>query len=98
MTDKMTAFLAMTKENGWFCPQPQKWNRLWGMLPERTQLGVSWNPPLPLILAAWWDASDEQKRERFIAHLQWADSHGVTNEIIVFLESLSPEDWFNGHN
>ena len=68
------------------------------MLPERKQIGAGWNPPLPLILAAWSAASDAQKRERFAAHLQWADEHGATNEIIAFLESLSPEDWFNGDN
>jgi hypothetical protein len=98
MTEKMTAFLKQTKDNGWFCPQPQSWNRLWEKLPQKTRIGAGWNPPLPLILAAWWETSDAEKRERFTSHLGWADDHGVTNEIVAYLESLSPEDWFNGHN
>ena len=98
MTEKMTRFVETVDQNGWFCPQPQWWNRLWEMLPERSRVGAGWNPPLPLILAAWWEASDSQKRDRFIDHLRWADDHGITDEVLTFLESLSPEDWFNGHN
>jgi acetyl esterase/lipase len=32
-------------------------------------------PPSPLILVAWWETSDLQKRERFEQHIHWAEHH-----------------------
>jgi hypothetical protein len=98
MTEKMSAFLLRTKENGWLCPQPQRWNDLWEILPDKTQQVGGWKPSLPLILAGWWASSGIEKRLRFEEHLRWADDHGAADSIIDYLETLSSEDWFNGHN
>lgn len=98
MTDKMAAFIKVADQNGWICPQPPRWSVLWEMLPNRKRVGSGWNPPLPLILAAWWEASDAQKRDRFLDHLRWADDYGIANEVLSYLKSLSLEDWFNGNN
>jgi hypothetical protein len=43
--------------NNRVCPQPQKWDELWKLLPDRKRVGGGWDPPLPLILAAWWHTS-----------------------------------------
>jgi hypothetical protein len=75
------------------CPVPQVWNRIWQMLPERRQTGAGWSPPLPLILGAWSEATDDQKRERFHLHLRWAHDHGTMDTIAGVIASMKPEDW-----
>ena len=80
----------------WACPQPTHWNTLYKMLPDRTRVGHGWTPPLPLILAAWWEASPQSKKQRFIEHLKWADEHRVLDFVLLFLEGLSAEDWYRG--
>jgi hypothetical protein len=45
--------LNYVRDNRRVCPVPQRWNELWEMLPDRKRVGNGWEPPLPLILAAW---------------------------------------------
>ena len=75
------------------CPQPMVWNRLWELLPNRRRVGVGWEPPPPLILAAWWEASDGNKRTRFHSHLRWASKHGAVQPVADLLSSMKPDDW-----
>jgi hypothetical protein len=63
------------------------------MLPDRRQVGAGWEPPLPLILAAWGHTTDDEKRERFREHLRWAHERGAFGEIEQFITSLKPNDW-----
>lgn len=78
------------------CPKPDHWNRLWEMLPDRQRQGLGWEPPLPLILAAWWESSDSAKRERLDLHIRWAQEHGALDQVAAFIFSLKPEDWHKG--
>jgi hypothetical protein len=48
--------LAEAQRNNRVCPQPQKWSELYELLPNKRRKGNGWEPSLPLILAAWWDA------------------------------------------
>lgn len=50
-------------------------------------------PPPPLILAAWRNTSDEEKHERFLTHLRWAEQHGALDLITEHLASLHAEEW-----
>lgn len=70
------------------------WNALWEMLPGKARIGTGWSPPLPLILAAWWDTPALAKKLRFIEHLDWAEQHGAGDTVLDLLESLSPTDWY----
>ena len=58
------ALLDHIRENGRVCPVPRRWNELWEMLPARRRGGRGWEPPLPLILAAWWSVSISGKNHR----------------------------------
>jgi hypothetical protein len=78
------------------CPLPEKWNQLWQMLPNRRRRGLEWEPALPLILAAWRDTPHLSKMLRFREHLEWANEHGVLEEVCRFLRSLKQEDWYTG--
>ena len=77
------------------CPQPQLWNEMYNKLKDKKQIGSGWEPPLPLILATWWDASDISKQNRLLQHITWADTHGQITEIADFLTSLTEEQWFH---
>ena len=90
--------IAAATAKGRVCPQPTLWNDLWQMLPDRRRVGAGWEPSLPLILAAWHVTSDAEKRERFLLHLQWADSHGAMEAVTGFLESLTPDQWHCSHD
>ena len=78
---------------GRVCPMPQYWNELWELLPNRTRVGNGWNPPAPLILAAWWHTSNAEKRERLAAHIRYASEHGALDQVASLLSSLSPGHW-----
>jgi hypothetical protein len=96
LSDKATELLAFCQNRGRFCPQPQPWNRLWEMLPNRKQKpSGGWNPPLPLILAAWSDTTGLEKMLRLRAHIEWADAHGAIDDVGTYLRGLTEEQWFH---
>lgn len=75
---------------GRICPAPQQWNRLYQLLPGRFTPG---GPRPPLILSAWWQASDAAKARRFEEHLRYAAEHGVLAQVDAFVRSLPDGDW-----
>ena len=87
--------LEYVQQNKRICPQPQKWQQLYSMLPEKNRNGSSWEPPLPLILAAWWDTPALQKMLRLREHIIWAEDHGCLDEIYSYLFGLSENEWFH---
>jgi len=93
---KLAVLLEFVRAEGRVCPMPQKWNELWELLPERRRVGVGWEPPLPLILSAWWHASAMQKQERLAEHLRHAADHGALDSVERFLRSLRPDEWAYG--
>ncbi len=63
------------------------------MLPDKQQKGAGWEPPLPLILAAWWDTPALPKMLRFREHLEWASAHGVLDQVHSYLGQLPEGEW-----
>lgn len=88
--DKLIAY---SRENSRICPQPLLWNDLWNMLPGRRQIGAGWEPPLPLILGAWYSSSNLEKMVRLAEHIQWADKQGGLAEVAAFLHGLAESEW-----
>lgn len=90
--------LQYVRDEGRICPQPGKWHELWEMLPDRHRVGSGWNPPLPLILAAWDHTTDLEKMLRLKQHIESAAEKGVFDLIDRFIRNLSPEEWHTlGH-
>ncbi|MBI3699997.1 MAG: hypothetical protein HY242_06055 [Afipia sp.] len=87
------ALIAYCRHNDRVCPQPQLWQQLWEKLPNRKQIGVGWEPSLPLILAAWHDTPAMLKMLRLAEHIEWADRHNKLQEIASFLRELPEESW-----
>jgi hypothetical protein len=80
-------------ENDRVCPQPMRWHELWELLPDRRRVGVGWEPPLPLVLGAWWNSTDEDKRARLAEHIRWAEAHRALEGADKSLRGLSETDW-----
>jgi hypothetical protein len=75
---------------------PRDWNKLYEMLrAKRQKPSGGWEPPLPLILAAWHTTMPIEKHIRFKEHIEWANEHGQIHEISVYLRSLREEQWFH---
>ncbi len=87
------ALLGYARENGRICPQPQTWSRLFELLPDKRRVGNGWEPPMPLILAAWNHSTDLEKRERFLLHICWAADHGALDPINEFIRAIPPSEW-----
>ena len=96
MQEKLSALLEYVRAEGRVCPMPDYWNQLWEMLPDKKRVGSGWEPPLPLILAAWWDTPLLAKIMHLNEHIRYAAEHGVLDEVDVFLRGLKPEKWFYG--
>jgi len=85
--------IAYCRENNRVCPQPQQWDALWQMLPNRGPRGAIWEPPPPLILAAWHDTPAMLKMLRLAEHIKWAATHNSLQAVSNFLRNLSEDEW-----
>jgi hypothetical protein len=74
---------------------PQRWNRLYELLPDKRRRSVGWESSAPLILAAWWETSDEAKKERLELHLQWAAEHDALDNVEEFIRTLAESEWYH---
>ena len=92
-TPKLQELLEYVGSGDRVCPQPLRWNQLWEMLPDRRRVGNGWEPPLPLILGAWWHTTPRQKMMRLRKHIEYAEAKGALSEVDNFLRSLPEEDW-----
>ena len=95
MDQQLKDLLDFCRGNNRVCPNPDEWNKFWKALPNRKRVGVGWSPPLPLILAAWWETSDEQKRQRLEQHIRWAYEHQVFEKTDKMIRSLSEDQWYH---
>jgi hypothetical protein len=86
--------LTYVRADGRVCPQPARWQELWEMLPDRRRLNAGgWEPPLPVILGAWWDTPALLKLLRLEEHVRYAAHHGALSQVDAFLRSLGEKEW-----
>ncbi len=96
--DQLALLLKHVQAEGRICPQPQRWNELWEMLPDKERLGHGWCPSLPLILGAWAHTSDIEKMHRLREHIEYAASKGELSSIERFLRNLPSDRWHANGN
>ena len=76
------------------CPNPMKWNDLYGMLKNtRQKASGGFEPSAPLILAAWHHSMPIEKQLRFQEHIQWAFDNDQIEEIGEYLRALPEDGW-----
>ena len=85
--------LVEVQKNNRVCPQPQTWQQLFEMLPDKQRKGAGWEPSLPIILAASWDTPAISKMLRLREHIEWAASHGCLEEVSLYLRELPEDQW-----
>lgn len=92
--EKFDSLWGYCTANNSLVPMPPQWNNLFGMLKNtRQKPSGGWEPPLPLILAAWHHSMPIEKQLRFKGHLQWAQTEGQIEEICGYLRSLTETQW-----
>ena len=65
---------------------PRDWQKRYDMLlAKRQKPSGGWEPPLPLILAAWYDTMPIEKQLRFKEHVRWAADHDQLQEVAEYL-------------
>jgi hypothetical protein len=95
MSDTVESLVAFCGQDSRVCPLPAKWNQLWEILPDRKRVGLGWQPPPPLILAAWHDTPAMLKMLRLTEHIEWAAQHDALDTVARFLRALHETDWFH---
>ncbi len=75
------------------CPQPAQWQQLYDMLPGKVQQGRSWQPAPPIVGPAWAATPPMAKRMCLRDHFEWAEHHGVLDEVMRFIKSLPEAQW-----
>lgn len=85
--------LALASTDGRVCPRLPAWQRLFEQLPGRRNDGYGSIPAAPLPPDLWAATSDEDKRLRFIEHLEWARAHGGLDAVHAFLVALDETQW-----
>jgi hypothetical protein len=81
-------------ENGRAVPLPNAWDELYKLLRNiRRKASGGFDPPPPLILAAWSHSLPIEKVIRFKEHLRWAEKENQLDQVGAFLRSLPEEKW-----
>lgn len=92
--DSLDALWEFCTANNRLVPLPPQWNQLYGILKNTCQKpSGGWEPPLPLVLAAWHHSMPIEKQLRFKEHLRWAEAQNQLPEITAFLRSLPETHW-----
>lgn len=72
------------------CPMRDPWQRLFDLIRREGQQNLE----PPLILGAWDNSRDFEKRDRFISHLAAAaERPALIGRVEAFIEGISDEDW-----
>jgi len=96
--ETLPSLLEHVQANGRVCPLPDHWQRIWEMLPDRRQVGASYDPPPPLILGGWSYSSNLDKILRLRTHIEWAARHGVLDTVGAALRALAENEWHHLHD
>ena len=78
-----------------FCPMPIKWNEVYSSLLQvwsREGQEPRDKPPVPLILAAWHEATGIMKAIRWQETIEWAKRHNCSH----LIPELKEEEKFRG--
>ena len=90
---ELEALLAFVTVEARVCPRPVEWHAFWKSSPNvRTTTG-GWESPAPLILAGWWDSSNEEKAQRLELRVRWAAAQGALVAADAFLRGLPIAAW-----
>lgn len=91
----LDAAMLVARRNNRVCPRAARWEELHALLPPRkTPRGVQ-TPPAPPTGPAWAKTPPLTKRLLFREHIEWAESQGVLENVMSFMQSMPETDWLH---
>ena len=90
---KIDELIEYVQKDNRVCPKANYWNELWDKLPNKKVVSAGWVPASPFTLAAVYDITNDEKKDRLISHLRYAEENGVLDEIEEHLKGLSNDQW-----
>ena len=73
------------------CPNPKYWDQAYKLL--KLKVGNEAKDVVPLILAAWYPSTDEDKLGRLKEQLQLARKHGIQADFLEALGKIPISEW-----
>ena len=99
-------FIKFIEEKHIICPLPIIWNDMYKLMVREIHTKESdwvvdtiykkYGTPPPLVLNGWNFSTDDEKKERFIEHLNIANKNSKLGLIKSFLMKVKPEDFYYG--
>jgi hypothetical protein len=87
--------MLVARRNNRVCPRPERWNEFSKLLPARKTLRGSQQPPVPVTGPAWSVTPALTKRLCFREQIEWAESQGVLESVVAFMQAMSEEEWLH---
>lgn len=91
----LDAAMLVARKNNRVCPRPGRWQEFHAMLPARTTSRGSLQAPAPIVGAAWVVTPPLTKRLTFREQIEWAESTGVLEMAMRFMQSLQEDEWLH---
>lgn len=87
--------MLVARRNNRVCPRPERWNELSKLLPPRKTLRGAQQPPVPVTGPAWMVTPALTKRLCFREQIEWAETQGVLENVVAFMQSMSEQEWLH---
>jgi hypothetical protein len=91
----LEAAMVLARRNNRVCPRPERWTAFTALLPVRTSGRGAQHPPAPATGAAWAITPPLSKRLCFREQVEWADSLGVLEQAMAFMQSMGESEWLH---
>ncbi len=91
----LEAAMLVARRNNRVCPRPERWQEMFALLPPRKTLRGTQQPPMPPIGPAWAVTPSLTKRLCFREHIEWAETQGVLESIMSFMQTMPETDWLH---
>lgn len=87
--------MLVARRNNRVCPRPERWDAFMALLPAKKTLRGQQQPPAPPTGKAWTVTPALTKRLCFREQIEWAESAGVLESVMSFMQSMAEEEWLH---
>ncbi|NML46415.1 hypothetical protein HHL11_21900 [Ramlibacter sp. G-1-2-2] len=91
----LDAAMLVARKNNRVCPRQERWQEMHALLPARKTVRGEQPPPTPPVGPAWAITAPLTKRLLFREHVEWAESQGVLENVMRFMQQMPETDWLH---
>ncbi|HET8748531.1 MAG TPA: hypothetical protein VFM98_23250 [Ramlibacter sp.] len=91
----LDAAMLVARRNNRVCPRPVRWTEFFALLPPRKTARGELRPPAPVTGPAWDVTPPLTKRLCFREHIEWAESAGLLESAMAFMQSMREDEWLH---